>query len=161
MCSQWAYHSLSVILILSNLHLTRASLKDTGLVSESPPHPLTIAQFYEWRRNPGQRASATISPAGKMLSRHNCLASSHYSDISKTRGPGEGVSELTFVWHFSCNIYLLRDAWHLRCFISPRWIEPRSHSSGLIWHVGFGRKGFNPRLSRITVPMKDVVGGRN
>lgn len=39
MCSQWAYQSLSVILILSNLHLTRASLKDNGLAPPLPARP--------------------------------------------------------------------------------------------------------------------------
>lgn len=102
-----------------------ASLRELGssLNPLHPPFPLPHhARFYESHRNPGQRVSATILPEERCYRDATVSRPLIIPTLARHRGHGR-LLKLTFVWHLSCNIYLLWVVWHLRCYITLLWIS--------------------------------------
>lgn len=87
---------------------TRASLRKPGssLNLPRPSHLPRHARFYESHRNPGQRVSAAILPEERCY-RDATVSRPLIIPTLARHGGRERLSELTFVWHLSCNIYPL------------------------------------------------------
>lgn len=145
MCSQWACRSLSVILILFNFHLSLMLLWGSWALLWTSPSPITPPSPCSvlWiTQEPWSTSVCYYLARGKMLSSCNCLASSHYSNISQTQGPWKALEINICVAFKSPYIYLLWVVWHLRCNITLLWISMLLFV-GLIWYLPYGRKWFN------------------